>query len=442
MIVLMIVLGIFILGIMVLIHEAGHFFAAKSFGVNVMAFSIGFGKVLLKKKYGETEYRLSAIPFGGYVKMAGENPDEDRSDSADEFQNKPIWQRAVVAVAGPAANFLSAIVMLWVMFLYGVDRPSYLEYPIVGGVSDSSAARNAGIVSGDSVVRINGKVVSSWEDMENAFMTPLKRFEITIVRDGRSVSVPLVPEPKKNGGFKYPPYGLIPPMPAVVGRVMDTSAAAQAGLETGDTIISINSRHVRFWPQLTDMIQHYGGETLQMGIVRGSERLTVAVTPRFSHKEKRWLVGISPGWEKANRVRYSAGPAFQRCLEKTWSYTTMIFDVLGKLVSRQVSADQLSGPVGIIPASGFVALQGLSPILNFMALISINLAVLNLFPLIITDGGMLLFLLLEAIRRKPLSIKTQMAINRFAIAFFILLFLYITFNDINRLPEMYRIFSK
>jgi regulator of sigma E protease len=135
-------------------------------------------------------------------------------------------------------------------------------------------------------------------------------------------------------------------------------------------------------------------------------------------------------------------PAFNQCLKKTWSFTTMIFEVLGKLVSREVSTKELAGPVGIIPASGIIALQGIAPILSFMALISINLAVLNLFPLIITDGGVLLFLLLEAVRRKPLSIKTQMAITRFAIAFFIVFFLYITLNDITRMPQLFRMFGR
>jgi regulator of sigma E protease len=164
--------------------------------------------------------------------------------------------------------------------------------------------------------------------------------------------------------------------------------------------------------------------------------------PKYVPSQKKRIVGIEVASSAFKVVRYSPRRAVALCLEKSWDYTTMIFDVLGKLISREVSAKELSGPVGIIPASGIVALQGISPILNFMALISINLAVLNLFPLVITDGGVLLFLLIEAIRRRPLSLKTQIAITRYAIAFFILFFLYVTFNDINRMPQLFRMFGK
>ncbi|MBN2037063.1 MAG: RIP metalloprotease RseP [Chitinispirillaceae bacterium] len=442
-VVLSVILGIFILGIMVVIHELGHFIAAKAFRFKVLAFSIGFGKALLKKTIGETEYRLSAIPFGGYVKMAGENPEEDREGAPDEFQMKPKHQRAIVAVAGPLANFVSAIFMLWIMYMYGVNHPTFYGRSIIGYVADSSAAKSAGLAAGDSIVSVNGKAIGSWDDLEELFLTGSKTYVLSIVRDGKRVTRTMEREPDKGDLYSRPPYGLFAPLPAVIGGVRDTMPAAAAGLKAGDTVTAINGVSVISWFQLTDLIQKGSHEKpLLFSVKRPEGHAEINVTPAYDASEKRKIVGIEVARSAYRIVRYSPARAFHLCLDKSWEYTTLIFKVLQKLISREVSTRELAGPVGIIPASGIVALQGLSPILNFMALISINLAVLNLFPLIITDGGVLLFLLLEAVRRKPLSIKTQIAITRFAIAFFIVFFLYVSLNDINRMPELFRMFGR
>ncbi|MCU0608908.1 MAG: RIP metalloprotease RseP [Chitinispirillaceae bacterium] len=442
--ILTVIIGIVVLGIMVFIHELGHFLAAKKLGFRVLAFSIGFGKVLLGKTVNGTEYRLSAIPFGGYVKMAGENPEDEAStiDAADNFQNRPIWQRATVAVAGPIANYLSAILMLWVMFMAGVDRPAYLERAILGGVADTSAAAEAGLMAGDSIVSINGKAVKSWNDFESLFLTQDKTYDVVLVRSGEQQTRKIITDSKRGGRFAAPPFGMQPPVPAVVGQVNTGSPAETAGLRAGDTVLAIDGNKIISWFQLTTCVQAAKQDSaLRFDIARPGMRMSLQLVPQYNESEKRRIVGIRVAELKGHKVKYAPLPAFAKCLDKTKEYTVMIFDVLGKLAKRQVGADQLAGPVGIIPASGFIAMQGLGPILNFMALISINLGVLNLFPLIITDGGMLLFLLLEAVRRKPLTLKTQAAINRFAVVFFIMLFLYITFNDIHRMPEMFRMFG-
>jgi regulator of sigma E protease len=442
-IVLSVVIGILVLGFMVIIHELGHFGAAKACGIRVLAFSIGFGRVLLKKEINGTEYRLSAVPFGGYVKMAGEQPDDERTGAEDEFQMRPKWQRAVVAVAGPLANYISAVVMLWVMFMYGVDRPTYYERPLIGFVADSSAAADAGIMAGDSIVSMNGRPVRSWDDMENRFLTGSAAYDLLLVRNGGEHRVVMRKDPKGNETRAQPPFGMLPAFPAIIGRVNDTLPAAAAGLKAGDTVLSIDNVPVCSWFQISDLVQKGGaGAARQVTVARQQAKLTVRVVPRFDPASKRKILGIEMGKPAARKVRYAPAQAFDLCLEKARDFTVMIFEVLGKLVSREVSAKELAGPVGIIPASGIIALQGVAPILNFMALISINLAVLNLFPLVITDGGVLLFLLIETIRRRPLSINTQIAVNRFAIAFFIVLFLYITLNDIGRMPQLFTIFGK
>ena len=440
---LSVVVGIFILGVMVIIHELGHFLVAKTLRFKVLAFSIGFGKALLKKTVGETEYRLGAIPFGGYVKMAGEQPGDEQTGESYEFMVKPKWQRAAVAVAGPLANFFSAILMLWIMYQYGIEHPKYFDRPVVGFVADSSAAHDAGILAGDSIIAMNGASISSWDDMNDHFMTLANPVSLALMRDGERLKRELWREPKKGEEYSQAPFGMYPALPPVVGRVSDSLPAAKAGIRAGDTVLSIDSVKLYSWYQISDLLQNgKPGKERRIGIARTGMRETLAVLPQFNESASRYLLGIEIKKPETRLVRYGAVPAIGRCLNKAWDFTTMIFDVLGKLISRKVSTAELSGPVGIIPASGIIALQGLSPMLNFMALISINLAVLNLFPLIITDGGLLLFLLLEAVRRRPLALKTQLAINRFAIAFFIAFFIYVSMNDLHRLPEIFKLFGK
>ena len=204
---LSIIIGVVVLGIMVIIHELGHFGAAKACGIRVLAFSFGFGRVLLKKEINGTEYRLSAIPFGGYVKMAGEQPDDEHTGAQDEFTMRPKWQRAVVAIAGPLANYVSAIIMLWVMFMYGVARPVYSERSLVGFVADRSAAAEAGIMAGDSIVSMNGRPVSSWDDMENRFLTGSSTYDVIAMRNGISLRFMIRKNPKGNESQAQPPFG-------------------------------------------------------------------------------------------------------------------------------------------------------------------------------------------------------------------------------------------
>jgi regulator of sigma E protease len=438
-----IVLGLLVLGVLVFIHELGHFLAAKSCKIKVLAFSLGFGTPIFKKKVGDTEYMISSIPFGGYVKMAGENPEErtEGQGSPDDFPSKPIWQRAFVAIAGPAANIISAMVMLLGMYLWGVDKPVYLENTLVGAVADSSMAEQAGIMPGDSIVSINGKNVTSWDEIQKAFAQQEVSYTVTYSRNGTIGKASIVNTNSKVGLPENPLMGLFPPLPAVIASVLKSSAASEAGLLAGDTVRMIDSQNVYSWFHLTSIVEDAKDETaLNVIVSRNGKEVSLSVTPRYSETEKRKLLGIQVAEGDTRIVRYPLGEAIDRALKKTWEYTIMIFEVIGKLVSRRVSASQLSGPVGIIPASGLMAMQGFSQLLDFMALIGINLGVLNLMPLVITDGGLLLFLLIEAIRRKPLSIKVQSIINRIAIAFFLMLFLYVTFNDVMRLPDIFKLF--
>jgi regulator of sigma E protease len=444
-ILLQVVLGLAILGILVLVHELGHFLAAKGFKVRVLAFSIGFGKSLVKKTIGETEYRISAIPFGGYVQMSGEHPEEKPDVEPGDFTSKPIWQRAIIAIAGPGANYLFAMACLYLVFILGVNTPVYLSRPVVGAVEDSSTAMKAGVLPGDSIMSLNGKSVSSWEDIERRLAMQQPRYDILLTRGNMVVTLALGFEQVKSSRIpKQPTGGLQPCMPPVIGIVSGGSAGQKAGLKEKDTVVSINGVPLLSWYQLSSTVAKYDSLSgpLLFNVRRNATVVSLGVTPKYNSDAKRFLVGISMAQPAMNQVRHGPLASVDKMVKKSWDYTVMIFDVLGKLMSSEVSPKQLAGPIGIVQMSGVIALGGVVPILDFMALIGINLAVLNLMPLIITDGGMLLFLLVEAVRRKPLSVRYQVIINRVAISFFIMLFVYVTFNDIVRVPDLIRMFGK
>lgn len=441
---LMVAVGGIVLGILVFVHELGHFLVAKWFKFRVLAFSLGFGKVLWKKSVGETEYRLSLIPFGGYVQMAGDQPEEGHISAPDDFSAKPIYQRALVAVAGPVFNMIFAFLTLWVMFMLGAQQPVYLDHPVLGAVADSSEAAHAGLLPGDNILAINGRQVASWDDIQNNFLKTTGAVTVTIRRGAIDTTMSFWSIIEGRSIPKYSLGGMMPPYPAIIGAVRDGSPAAASGLLKGDSIVTINGAVVYSWLAVPELVNRYDSIAGPLAIcaVRGDSTLNFAVRPVFSSEAGKLALGITVAQPTMRTVKYGPVKALEKGFQKSWQYTTMIFDVLSKLIHRQVSPQQLAGPVGIVQMSGMVAIGGIVAILDFMALIGINLAVLNLFPLIITDGGVLLFLLIEAIRRKPLPLNVQLMINRVAIALFITLFLYVTFNDIARVPVLLKMIGK
>jgi regulator of sigma E protease len=440
-----VIIGVLVLGVLVFVHELGHFVVAKLNGIRVLAFSIGFGKPLLTRTIGDTEYRISAIPFGGYVHMAGEHPEDEHESKPDEFNAKPIWRRALVAVGGPGANFIMSFMLLWLVFMAGVQHERYLDRPVIGAVVDTSAADSAGMQAGDSIISINGSPVSTWQDIQQALTREAPPYTVTLFRDQQRIEVVVPMDNPMDAGLQGNPMGgMLPAVPAKVGNVQPQSAAMQAGIQKGDSILAINDQRIHSWFQLTWRVSDYDSASgpLRVRIERDGSVMTVTATPEYNEENNRYLLGIGAATAQTRTIRYGPVAAIGKAGERSWEYTTMIFDVLGKLFSRQVSPDQLAGPVGIVQMSGVVALGGLTAILNFMALIGINLAVLNLFPLVITDGGLLMFLALEKIRGKPLSLQAQMTVNRIAIAAFIALFLFVTFNDVKRIPQLFRMLGQ
>lgn len=441
---LFLAVGLAVLGILVLVHEVGHFAAAKRFGIRVLTFSIGFGKPLYSRTVGGTDYRIGLIPFGGFVAMSGEHPEDKPVVEPGDFTSKPKWQRAVVAISGPAANYLFAMLCLYAAFAVGVNEPLYLKRPLIGTVTDSSAAWKAGFLAGDSIVAMNGKSVRTWEDVERALALREARYDIAFVRGGAPRAAVLdMPEWRGRGLPKDPTGGLFPVYTPVIGYVKDGTPAAAAGFKAGDTVVAIDGSTIVSWGQLTQRVMHFDSTRgpLQFVVKRGAGTVRLLVASAFRPDAGTRQIGVVRGNSASVKVRYGPIAAARKMLSATWENTTLVFQVLGMLSTQKVSAKELTGPVGIVQWIGIVAMAGPVEIVKLMALIGINLAVLNLLPLVITDGGLLLFLLLEAIRRRPLSVRAQSIVNRAALAFFVMLFLYVTYNDLGRVPDLLKVMT-
>lgn len=424
--------GLVGLSFMVFIHELGHFAVAKWAGVKVHTFSIGFGKKLLRWKRGDTEYCLSAIPFGGYVAMSGESPDDGGYGNSDEFRQKSIPVRAAIAIGGPAANILFAIFTLFVLYQIGVEEPKYAM--VVGEIEKGSAGEKAGFKPGDEILTLKGDKVKSWETFwQDVALQGGKSLPVQILRDGQPKELTLVPEMDERFGIAQ--AGLIGEMKVVITKVMEGRPAAMAGLLPGDTILRVDSTRIPSASALIEMVNGSKGRPIEVGVKRADGEKSFTLSPIQDDDGKRYIMGVYPGHVVPVQLKtYGPGEALAKSVAKNYEYATMVFKTFGSIITGQIHLKALSGPVGIMQMIAGSLRQGAQKFLEFVALLNTNLGVLNLLPLAITDGGLLLFLLIEAIRRKPLSLRVQGIVNRAGIAFFLSLFLFVTFQDILRIP--------
>lgn len=422
--------GIVGLSLMVFVHELGHFAVAKWTGVKVFTFSVGFGKKLITWRRGDTDYCLSAIPFGGYVAMSGESADDAGYGNSDEFRMKPIPVRMAIAFAGPAANLIFAVVILFGLYLAGVQEPK--TSTVVGEVEKDSPAEKAGVRTGDLLLKLGDRPVAGWESfMQDVAMGGANPVPLTLRRDGRDTTLTLVPEMNPRFGIALSGIGYEAEIE--VHSVMPGKPAAAAGLLAGDRIHFVDGIKVPSASALVEMVNGSKGRPIELEIGRKGEKRSFRVSPVMDSDSKRYIIGIFP-MPVVPTVLVHRGPAeaFQKSIETTWGHATLVFRTLRGILSGNIKPKALSGPIGIMQMIASSMRQGMQRLLDFMALLNTNLAVFNLLPLAITDGGVILFLLLEAIRRKPLALSTQNIINRVGFSFFLMLFLFVTFQDIIR----------
>lgn len=437
-------LGSFIIAISVLVavHEYGHFWAARKCGIKVHRFSIGFGKVLWKRtdKHG-TEFALSAIPLGGYVKMLdGRNETVPAELKSQAFENKSVLQRAFVIAAGPIANFIFAIFAYWVIYLYGMPSVK----PVIDSVTPQSLAAQARIEPNTQILAIDGEEAQDWETINMLLATKMgeSAVEITLSPFGSNIEQQRTLDlsnwtfdPEKESAFGA--LGINPVRPKiemVLSRVAEGSPAQQAGLKLGDRILTPESTALS-WQDFVKQVEQ--GEPFAIKIERNHEIFDKTITPTRK-EDGKWFVGVSPtainpGDEYRTELKYGMLESLQKGIEKTAQLSLLTVKVLGKLVSGDLSLNNLSGPISIAKGAGASANIGLVYFLSFMALISVNLGIMNLFPLPVLDGGHLVFLAAEAVKGKPVSEKVQNLCYRIGAALLLVLTAFALFNDFLRL---------
>lgn len=423
-----------VLGFMIFFHEFGHFLAAKWFGVRVLVFSLGFGKRLFGFKRGDTDYRVCILPFGGYVKMAGDDPSEVRQGDAGEFLGRPRWQRFVVVMMGPAMNVLLAVGLLAGIYRYHFQKPAFEEQPArVGEVEPDSPAERAGILTGDLIVQLGELRDPKWEDLELKILTTVgEAIPVRVRREGQLLTMALTPEAK--GPSRIGDAGWYPYAPATIDIVEPGLPAAKAGIKPGDEIAGINGRKIYFWPRVAQLIQSMKGKPLDLMIVRDGEERTISITPVVTdvRGEKTWRIGVAfRSGMLGNVVRQLPwGQAITSSFRDNLRNCLATFDVLGKILTRRLSTRSLAGPIGIAQLSGQAYRAGIVELLMLVSFISLQLGIFNLLPIPILDGGVILLLLVESVIRRDLSLEVKERFAQVGIVFLLLLAVFVMYNDI------------
>jgi regulator of sigma E protease len=438
------------LGVLIVFHEFGHYLIARSFGVKVLRFSIGFGRPLWRVRSGQdrTEWVIAALPLGGYVKMLDEHEGPVAPEEAHRaFNRQNVWQRIAIVAAGPAANFLLAIVFYWALFVGGVQEAK----PVVGTPGPGTAAEASGFQRGETILKINDEPMASWQQvrwrlLQLAVEKQPARLEVTDLKQRLSWRT-LDLSSFDLEGFDNDPLarlGLrlnLPDVAPIIGKVVAGGVAESGGLRPGDRVVSIDGGEIRVWEDLVKVVRSRPGEVLKLSIARGGEKVDIRLKPEvFQENGSRFgRIGALPRRDPeamkdlVATVRYSPLTAFGMALERTWEMSAFSLKMLGKMVVGQVSWKNLSGPVTIADYAGQSAQLGIAAYVAFLALISISLGVLNLLPIPLLDGGHLLYYVVEIFKGSPVSERAMELGQRLGLTLLLVLMAFAIYNDFNRL---------
>lgn len=438
------------LGLLIVVHEAGHFFVARWCGVKILRFSVGFGKPILTRRIGKdrTELALAAFPLGGYVKMLDEREGEVPVDELPRaFNRQSVWKRFAIVSAGPIANFLFAICMYWALFVHGVEEPR----PLLGKPAAQSLAERAGFQEGELVRSINGKAIESWQEL---------RWEMLQLALGKSDVKLEVSNSKQEIAFRQLDLSSInisdlegdilqqmgfsfyrPPFPPVIGHVTPGGIADLAGLREGDRILRIDGKSITSWSQIVAAIREAPGRSIRIEADRAGKTISLAVTPAEAVDRGKRIgrIGIGvrdEGFDRAalvTLVRYGPIASIGKAMDQTWNTSVFSLKMLGRMITGDVSWKNLSGPVTIADYAGQSAKLGLSYYIKFLALISISLGVLNLLPIPLLDGGHLMYYIVEIIKGGPVSERVMEIGQQIGLALLAMMMAFAFYNDINRL---------
>ena len=427
---------LFVLGVLVFVHELGHFLVARHHGVRCLTFSLGFGPKLLQTKHGDTVYCVSAIPLGGYVKMAGENPEDGLEGKEDEFLSKSKWQRFQILIAGPAMNVLLAVVVMAFVLHQGAQVPVYEDQPpVVGAVAEDSPAAAAGIVPGDSILAVAGRQVDSWEELVfEVGRKPEQEIDVVLRRESGLETVQVTPVGLTE--YNIGDLGVEPKVsPQVAGFAPSPTVAQDAGIEIGDVIEMVDGHAVTL-QSLIQMINTSAGASLTVsvrrdGMVRDFDLAAQSVGDA-------WRIGVSLIPE-SRVIEPGIFEAVTMSIEQNYEWSGLIFQTLGGLFTGDTPTSQLVGPVGIMQMSGSAASIGWIPLFTLMAMISINLGILNLLPIPILDGGHIFVMGLEGIARRDFSVQLKERIMLAGFVVILTLMVTVIYNDLTRVAWIERL---
>ena len=434
---------VLVLGVLILVHEWGHFIVARLFGVRVDVFSIGFGPRLFGWKRGATDYRVSAIPLGGYVRMAGQDPSEiDSSDQAtkptgapDELMSKKRWQRALISLAGPVVNLIMPIVLLGGFFaIRGYPYPAYMDKPIVlSDLPKDSPLAKAGLSDGDEIVSVNDVPTPTWSKVTNFLMQAPTNGALRFLVEHQGTKQTVEVNAGDLRGVERP-LGY-PPMPPILGQVISGKPADRGGLKSEDLVLSINGTPVRNWPQCVDLIRGSNGQALNIAVRRAAKEMTFQIHPLYEKDENgdsAWRIGAGPGGAWSFRSMSVTASVKEAGVESV-DATGKLISVIGKLFTGKLSVRQLQSVVGIAVQAGQAVQEGPVDTIQLMAMLSLNLGILNLLPIPILDGGNILLLAMEGIRRRDFSMAFKERFVQVGLVFLLVLFAYVMYNDVMRL---------
>jgi regulator of sigma E protease len=428
---------VFVLGVLIFVHELGHFIMARRIGVRVLTFSLGFGPKLLSFKRGDTEYCISAVPLGGYVKMAGENPEDARTGAGDEFLSKTKWQRFQVLIMGPVMNLLLALVVMAAVLYQGAQVAAFEQEPVVvGSFRPDSAAAAAGLQPGDRILMVDGVRVPNWEDFSMIILSKAKRqVSLVIERNGQTIEKQIVPT--AVGKFEMGEIGILPVVRPQLITTTEGEPAHQAGLRPGDVVLAVGSERSPTRDRIIEIIRASESKPLTFEVLRDGQVRQFVVAPRNFDGNVRIGSHISPA--ELHNIQPGFFEAMKMSAEKNWEWTKMIVTTLVGLFTRDTSVKQLLGPVAIAQVSGEAVEQGWIPLFTLMAMISLNLGLLNLMPIPVLDGGHIAILGLEGLSRRDFSIKVKEKMLLAGFVLLLMLMVTVIYNDLTRVQWIERL---
>lgn len=423
-----------LIGAMILIHELGHFWAARFFDVKVEAFSFGFGPRLFGFRRGETDFRFSLILFGGYVKMAGEHVGEEGTADPRSFLAKPRWQRLIIAAAGPFMNIVLAVVLVTGLFTMRYPKVTETKSPTVGFVTPDGAAAKAGVREGDRILRVEELNDPTWEDITLKEVAAANRPMLVLVEraaDKKQEVISITPTLDDKNGVGV--AGWAEEMPVQVAAVEAGMEAEKAGLKNGDLLIAANGKPIRSTLKLHEIMKASEGRPVELVYKRAGKDHTVSVRgqERLIEGQTRWLIGVrleSP----VTFVQLPVGEAFAESVKANARNAGLIFQFLKGIVERRMSPKSLEGPIRIAQISTEAAREGPTSFISLMAMVSLNLAIFNLLPIPILDGGVILLLLIEMLMRRDLSLSFKETVFKLGFVFLMMVVVFVLYNDIRK----------